>query len=103
MLVAMEVLFPGFQFPIEGWKHDGSVSSGKDMLYRGLKHVLVRTFLEAEQSEAYGTHYFLNEAGVTTVAIQKLRHVDGTYHYYVFADRDEMLRKKPLAFPNLVV
>jgi hypothetical protein len=84
-------LFGGFTLPLQGWKRDGSTSIGGDELYRGRRDVLVRTFSEAEPFEAYGTHWFLKESGVTSTDLAKVQHVDGSWHYYVFADRSELL------------
>ena len=96
-------LFPDFEFPTQGWKPDGSVSLGKDMLYRSMQHVLVRTFPLADQATAYGTHWALVEAGVFTAQIVKTLLVGGTWVYYVFAERSEILAKTGATLPRLSI
>jgi hypothetical protein len=99
----METLFPGFVFPSRGWKSAGSDSYGTDELFHGIRHVLVRIFPEAEQALAYATHYFLKELGVGTASIDKITHVDGTKHYYVWGQRDQVLEETKAVVPDLTV
>jgi hypothetical protein len=92
-----------FEFPVNGWRRDGSTSYGKDMLYRSLRHVLVRLFPETDQDLAAATFEVLKNAGVRTATIEKIRHVDGQSFYYVFGERREMLRRSSEAFPRPIV
>jgi hypothetical protein len=83
--------FRDFTLPTDGWRRDGSTSTGKDMLYRSMRDVLVRRFASSERWEAYGTHFVLKESGVTSAELARVQHVDGSWHYYVFADRRDLL------------
>ena len=89
----MGSLVPGFVFPSRGWQRAGSISYGMDALFHGTPQVLVRVFPSAEEHLAYGTHHFLKELGVTSATIDKLSHVDGSEHYYVWGERGEVLSK----------
>jgi len=94
---------PQFQFPTEGWRHDGSTTYGKADLYQDIPHVVVNIFSESKKTIAEETHRFLKSNGVSTATIEEITHVDGKPYYYVFAEREEFLACRERLFPNIQV
>jgi hypothetical protein len=91
-----------FEFPIDEWKRAGSNSTGEEMLYRGLRRVLVRLFPDAESVTAEATHEFLKHLGISSATITRGRHVDGAWFYYVFAEYNEFRARWPYNLPDVL-
>jgi len=99
----MEPRFADFVFPSRGWKRAGSDSYGTDELFRGTRHVLVRIFPEVDRDLANTTHSFLTALGVDSASIDKIAHVDGSMHYYVWGQYDQVLDKVLPVVPAFTV
>jgi hypothetical protein len=92
-----------FKFPSQGWQESGSDSYGTDQLFRSTPHVLVRVFTASEERLASATHVFLQDLDVDTATIDRVEHADGTIHFYVWGEREQMLAKTGCLCPGLVV
>ena len=94
---------PKIPFPTEGWEFHGSFSYGSAELYRDIPHVVVNRFPESAKALANEAYRFLKDNGVATARIEEDRHVDGSLHYYVFAERAEFLSCRERLFPNVQI
>jgi hypothetical protein len=93
----------GFDFPTNGWHFAYSDSMGTDMLYHGMR-VVERIFNETEHAAAFNTYEFLKDNGITTAQFQPIKHApDQQPHFYVFAERSQMLEAKERLFPSIEI
>lgn len=99
----MEPSFAEFAFPSRGWERAGSDSYGTAELFRGTRQVLVHIFPEVDRGLADRTHSYLKELGVESASIDKITHVDGSIHYYVWGQHDQVLDKVLPVVPDFTV
>jgi hypothetical protein len=87
-------------FPLDGWLLAGSDSYATDELFRGTRRTLVYVFAAADESHARTAHDALVDRGVTTATLDLVTHADGTSHFYLWGERDEMARLVPEVKPE---
>jgi hypothetical protein len=90
-------------FSTDGWRFGGSYSYGSADLYGDIPHVVVNVFPESARGVANDAFRYLRANGVASAQIEEVVHVDGTTHFYVFAEREEFLSCRARLFPHVSI
>ena len=91
------------QFPMTGWRRDGSNSYGQAELYYAIPKVIVNVFPEAERSTAEAALRVMRDAGVKSARLSEAKHTDNCTYLYVFAEASDFLAFRDGFLPNVRV